>query len=351
VHALRLQKLQVSKTRSLAARGFLTLLTRLRRILLQDCALLQKTHPNHLIFKHDIFQMPAFVAFAERVRTNVDEAVHPREVILQQAMPQLADAIDAMRGAMGNKVADLQTIVRQETSSLRTDLIPVMERLGDAQKKNGMAIHVVSSALGMLAEGLRKMSTGVFETRLRLTDDHSGGTEDSSREKDTSSDALSELLSQLGKAGADSLQASADMTFSPRSNIGLSSNASGSSNPALVPASKVFVLEKNHATVSELWKEWKQGVFGRPSVEVMVNQGYTKSEAQRKLFSRRKVIIDEVIRLAKERTEPEDHVVTALDVYSSANKISISKLQEMIKERTKDGRTAATWLESSESAR
>jgi hypothetical protein len=50
-------------------------------------------------------------------------------------------------------------------------------------------------------------------------------------------------------------------------------------------------------------------------------------------------------------TEPEDHVVTALDVHSSANKISISKLQEMIKERTKDGRTAAMWLESSESAR
>ncbi|KAJ9113673.1 hypothetical protein QFC22_005982 [Naganishia vaughanmartiniae] len=254
---------------------------------------------------------------------------------------------------MGNKVADLQAIVRQETSSIRTDLIPVMERLGDAQKKNGMAIHGVSTALGMLSEGLRKVSSGVFETRLRLTDDHDGGTEEGCREKERSSDSLTEMLLQLEKAGADSLQASRDMALPPQRNIaqGISSNTSGSSNPARVPASKVFVLEKNHATVLELWKEWKHGLFGRPSVEVMLDQGYTKSEAQRKLCSRRKVIIDEVIRLAKERTEPEDHVVTALDVYLIANKMSISKLQETIKERTKDGRTAAVWLESSEGGR
>lgn len=58
-------------------------------------------------FKHELFQDPAFEAFAERVRKNVDEAVHPREVVLQQAIPRLADAIDAMRGSVINKVADL----------------------------------------------------------------------------------------------------------------------------------------------------------------------------------------------------------------------------------------------------
>ncbi|KAJ9101502.1 hypothetical protein QFC19_005155 [Naganishia cerealis] len=203
---------------------------------------MQKTHPNHLLFKHEIFQTPAFVAFAERVRTNVDEAIHPRGVILQQMMPH--DRLTNDREAR-----DFLPPHRLHPGDGKTR--------GCSQKKNGMAIHVVSTVLGMLAEGLRKVSTGVFETRLRLTDDHSGGTEDGSREKDTSSDSLSELLSQLGNAGADSLQASADITLSPRPNItpGISANASGSSNPALVPASKVFVLEKNHATVLELWKE------------------------------------------------------------------------------------------------
>jgi uncharacterized protein (DUF1697 family) len=80
-------------------------------------------------------------------------------------------------------------------------------------------------------------------------------------------------------------------------------------------------------------------------VDVMVTQGYSKSEAQRKLFSRRKVIVDEVVRLAKERTEPEGHVVTALDIYLSASKMSVSKLQEVIKERTKQGKSGALWLE------
>lgn len=86
------------------------------------------------------------------------------------------------------------------------------------------------------------------------------------------------------------------------------------------------------------------------NIEDMINQGYSKSEAQRKLYSRRKVVIDEVIRLAKERTEPETLVIKALDTYMKANKVSVLKLQDMIKDRVKEGRSGALWLESSGSA-
>jgi hypothetical protein len=194
---------------------------------------------------------------------------------------------------------------------------------------------------------LRTISTGVFETRLRLTDNESAVFGGSCREKEGSSTTLNDLLSQLENASADSLQSSANMSSSHSVNAAASglSDPSGSSNPSAIPAKKVFVMEKNHATVAELWKEWTQGVFGRPSVDVMVTQGYSKSEAQRKLFSRRKVIVDEVVRLAKERTEPEGHIVTALDIYLSASKMSVSKLQEVIKERTKQGKSGALWLE------
>lgn len=233
------------------------LLVRLRRILLQDCALLQQTHPHHFLFKHEIFQSPAFATFAERVRTNVQSAVHPRQVILQEAMPQLADAIDAMRGSVGNSVTDLRTVVMQETSAIRNDLIPVMEGSENDQKRNGTGIHVVSSALGLLAEGLRTISTGVFETRLRLMDEGCaarngigekempiGSLRDGYREKDVPSGSLDELLSQLEKAGVDSQQVSADMINSqrPDSTATTSIRPSTWSDPPSATSRKVFVL-------------------------------------------------------------------------------------------------------------
>jgi hypothetical protein len=117
--------------------------------------------------------------------------------------------------------------------------------------------------------------------------------------------------------------------------------------PEIRPATQstaTFLLEANHTTVDMLWKEWTVGVFGRPSIEAMIRRGLQKSESQRKLYSRRKIVIDEVKRLAYMRTEPESVIVAAMDQYMVQHRLSMTKLQDLIKRRAAEGKTMAFWL-------
>ena len=94
-----------------------------------------------------------------------------------------------------------------------------------------------------------------------------------------------------------------------------------------------FLLESNHPTVLALWTEWYIGIGDRPSITTMIQKKLPKSEKQRKLFARWKVVIDEVSRLAREQVVPESEVVKKLDEYRGRNKLSITKLQEEIKRK------------------
>jgi hypothetical protein len=95
----------------------------------------------------------------------------------------------------------------------------------------------------------------------------------------------------------------------------------------------VFILESNHSTVDALWKEWYVGISGRLSIDTMVKKKLPKSEGQRKLFARRKIIIEEISRLASEKVIPESEVVERLDAYRARSKLSITKLQDEIKRK------------------
>lgn len=106
-------------------------------------------------------------------------------------------------------------------------------------------------------------------------------------------------------------------------------------------------METNHTTVVQLWKEWNVGVSGRESVLMMIEGKYVKSEKQRKLYSRRKVVIDEIQRLVHLRTEPESVIVKSMDAYLQQHDLSMTKLQDLIKKRNQEGKTLAFWLDDS----
>ena len=98
-------------------------------------------------------------------------------------------------------------------------------------------------------------------------------------------------------------------------------------------ATPVFILESNHSTVDALWKEWYIGISGRLSIDQIVKKKLPKSEGQRKLFARRKIIIDEISRLASEKVVPESEVVERLEAYRARSKFSITRLQDEIKKK------------------
>ncbi|KAJ9091540.1 hypothetical protein QFC21_007165 [Naganishia friedmannii] len=69
----------------------------------------------------------------------------------------------------------------------------------------------------------------------------------------------------------------------------------------------------------------------------MLEKKLLKSEGQRKLFARRKIIIDEIVKLAEEKTVHESQVVERLEAYRATHGMSITKLQDDIKEKRGKG--------------
>ncbi|CAN6611856.1 hypothetical protein TRVA0_005S00122 [Trichomonascus vanleenenianus] len=78
--------------RDLAAEQFLKLLIELRRVILQDAAILIPLHPNRQIWKHKAFKHPSFGPFAEAVREahyDTSLAHLPETERLKAVMPEI----------------------------------------------------------------------------------------------------------------------------------------------------------------------------------------------------------------------------------------------------------------------
>jgi hypothetical protein len=334
--------------RTIAAHGFLSLLMKLRRVLLQDCAFLQERHPTHLLFRHDIFQSDMYKAYAERVRDRCRTVQAPMDIQFQQVMPHLHAKMDTISGVLSVGIKDIQAVLDQNLNDFRQEMQPQLSELGSIQVKQASHQRLIAQSIGLLAQGLHMITEGTFETRLRLPGEEAAGTLGSERQAETHPFSMLREVAKLnqdcfGETGGTTKKGSAagvDGTNGPVPSVSSPSRAS-----PLTGKPDVFMMEANHTTVEMLWKEWTEGVFGRRSIESMVESGLKKSEGQRKLYSRRKIVIDEVKRLADTRTEPEGEVVKAMDLYMSQHKLSMTKVQDLIKKRTGEGKEIAFWLD------
>ncbi|KAJ9113250.1 hypothetical protein QFC22_006089 [Naganishia vaughanmartiniae] len=149
-------------------------------------------------------------------------------------------------------------------------------------------------------------------------------------------------LQQAGKDGADMLRMAGAV-----SSQGMSSGTSGvcgsRDKEGGSPGVQVFVMEKDHLTVEALWREYDVGLYGRLPLRQMLAQDLKKAECQRKRWERRRVVIKEVERLAKERITTEEGVARDLDKYMPREKLSMSKLQDQINVARKTGNTVLIW--------
>ena len=83
----------------LASKGFLGLLVRLRRVLIQDAAVTHDKKPDHFLFLHPIFQSQAFHDYRAALLEQLSVHVDPIASQIRNAMPLLADSINAMVSA------------------------------------------------------------------------------------------------------------------------------------------------------------------------------------------------------------------------------------------------------------
>jgi hypothetical protein len=218
--------------RNLAARGFVELLVYLRRVILQDAAVLMHATPYLKIWRHPVFATGAFKAFQHNLLSKMESTDTPTELQLQKSLPLLSEQMRVQHAHISSQLAGLadQVQVSQDT--------------------------------------MQRLFSGDLSFRLCTTE--------VSNEFSSSSSVtapFSEIPSQAAATSA-----------------------------ACVPA--IYAMSRGLTRVPELWKEWHEGFGIAPSIVDLNKQYGSKwrtSTKEAKFYSRRKVIIDRVEAVAKQR--------------------------------------------------
>jgi len=104
--------------RNLAARGFLELLIYLRRVLLQDSAILMKESPTCKLWSHPMFSSEEFQTFQNDLLHKIDTAESPTELRLQQALPLLSAQLVAQHTSLTGELRRVQESVAKSQELL-----------------------------------------------------------------------------------------------------------------------------------------------------------------------------------------------------------------------------------------
>ena len=98
-----------------------------------------------------------------------------------------------------------------------------------------------------------------------------------------------------------------------------------------------YCMSRTVQTIPELWREWTVGLHGQPSIERLDElygagwrSGPTKA-AERQFYSRRKVLITEIKRLAAVQGESFDAVIAVLEEERKRAGASLSKVIDTLK--------------------
>lgn len=294
-------------------------------------------------------------------------------------MPDMVSHVDVVRESVLGGIRELQASFSQDITMLAKGMEDLAEVLQDDREKDQ---KVLGTVLGNLAAGVKLMSSAVLETRMIFPGEeigtlsertiaaatspaaeNTGGIDDSlidpllrqpppitpfpslttappnplpstTTPSPTSATRVFAALERAGQQGANMFRASEIATASGEAQTSTTELAS----------EDVFVIEKDHKTVRALWKEYAEGVFGRPSLREMLAKDLKKGECQRKRWERRKIVITEIKRLIQTRTTTAESIVKEMDVFMKSERLSMSKLQDRILKDRKEDKSLPVWL-------
>jgi hypothetical protein len=265
----------------MAAQGFLRLLDQFRTILLQDSVLLQPQFPKHPIWDDSIFIRDDYQEFARQLRQSLLCTETPQEIQLQQTLPIIADRL----------------------SMVQKDLHQVVDLWGyQAQRQ----LQKVDSQLQDLLSG--QITFTVRATELPAVEKTSN-----------SSPSRPISLPEEPRSGDPPLQPGQPDPMQPSL---VSNDVDTSSSPPF------YQLSRTIETVPELWKEWSEGLGMNPSIQSLESRygaAWRPSHKERVMFSRRKVILDEIY-ARSHRTPSVEAAVEELELVRSRAKLSLYKL-------------------------
>jgi hypothetical protein len=151
---------------------FLLLLVHLRKVLLQDAAVLQRLRPDndndidyslHHVFKHPVFKTQAFNTFSQELHQIMDAAVPPLSDSLRAHVPALTDEIRNLDTKVTSGFADLKKqlddVVATLTSGFQdwqkrteTKIIAAVNNVASSQ--NDLLIAAMDASANMYSEAM-----------------------------------------------------------------------------------------------------------------------------------------------------------------------------------------------------
>ncbi len=260
----------VEYEKTLAVEGFLNLLTYFRIIILQDAAvLIDKFHENQL-FQHEIFQLQEFKDFKRSLEASIQERGNPAEIRMQQAMPDMLNHINTLGQSLGDKINGLASSIFDCGSSIKeTDSF--LREVFDGKRP----IFLNSSPPERIPTN---SPPAIPVPPLRI--------------------AHSETRGEV------------------TTNIPIS-----------------YTMSRGVTTITEAWREYKDGLYGGPSIEFLeknYNNQWRKSAKERKFFSRRNVLYKKVLDMKNTNHITEDEAVKVLETTRIHMNVSLDCFQKKI---------------------
>jgi len=224
---------------TIAAKGFLILLDKLRTVILQDSEVMKREHPSHPLWNHAVFSSEPYRSFEQDLQQSLQTNNDPTEQRLQNAMPLLSQ-----------KIQDLHSDVK---ATVITSVNPLAET----------ALKLQNNISDLLSGRVPVFINADYGTRP-------------------------EQVPTITAAVADS-------TVQPSSPIASDADVIAVTRPS-------YRMSRGIRTVTDFWREWSEGLSGGPAVrDLELKYGAKWSEAnERRFFNRRKKIAGKIERLAAE---------------------------------------------------
>ncbi len=280
-----------------ATGAFIELLHWLRDVLLQDAVFLMAKYPRHPVFQDPVFWSPQFNAFAAKVREAARESFEDdRGTAIEKVIPEVSEklrSLTAYQLAVEKAVERRHFEIVREVKMLKAQIADMCQ----------MEYQVVTT----FTPGGRLRRTEQFTRRQ-------GYEPELLRRGPVTPEAGPPLTT------TSRLEAPATATATATATAAVA----GVSSPAVLGAPAMTVAQQGPPqirfprtlrTVGDLYQLWRHGFAMMPSIDELEKRWGSRWRLrnERQLFSMRKVVIDEVVRLAGARGWPEEDAVREVE--------------------------------------
>ncbi|KAK4236654.1 transcriptional activator of glycolytic enzymes-domain-containing protein, partial [Achaetomium macrosporum] len=283
----------------------------LRDVLLQDAVFLMAKYPGHPIFQDPVFWSPQFNAFADKVRSAAQESFEDgRGTAIEKVIPEVSEKLRSLTA--------YQLTVEKAVERRHLELVQEVKLLkAQVADMCRMEYQVVTT----FNLGGRLHRTEQFARRQ--------GHEPSPLPPELPRRRPVTPLAGPPLTAVSQLDYGAALAPAPAIVAGVSSPAALGA-PAMTVTSQgppQIRFPRTLHTVGDLYQLWRYGFATMPAIDQLkkqwgsrwrlrnesVTRHHQPSGTERQLFSMRKVVMDEVVRLAGARGWPEEDAVREVE--------------------------------------